>query len=125
MKKLLLLALLVPLTVTAVPTQPYTEFVWVAPTTNIDGSPLTDLAGYILYCGPSTGDYTLTSDVPVPALSQTFIAAGIPDGIFYCAQTAYNTARQEGPYSVEIGPFTLAGGVIQVIVPGAPGFGVR
>lgn len=39
-------------------------FTWNAPTTNTDGSPLTDLAGYTLYQSDSSGVQTITVDAP-------------------------------------------------------------
>ena len=36
---------------------------WDAPTTNADGTPLTDLAGYKVYYGPSSGNYSQAIDV--------------------------------------------------------------
>jgi hypothetical protein len=36
---------------------------WDAPTTNADGTPLTDLTGYKIYSGTGTGNYTQTIDV--------------------------------------------------------------
>ena len=42
----------------ALPYQPKTTLTWNAPTTNIDGSPLTDLAGYKVYHSQASGVYT-------------------------------------------------------------------
>ncbi|HZX49313.1 MAG TPA: fibronectin type III domain-containing protein, partial [Nitrospirota bacterium] len=36
---------------------------WDPPTTNSDGSPLTDLAGYKVYYGPTSGNYSAVIDV--------------------------------------------------------------
>ena len=35
---------------------------WVAPSTNEDGTPLTDLAGYKIYYGTASGNYTQNID---------------------------------------------------------------
>lgn len=130
MKKLILLLLLIPLTITAAPTQPKDEFCWTAPTENIDGSPLTDLAGFALYCGAVSGSYTFSYNITDPSLTcDTFANAGMPDGSQFCAMTAYDPRGidfGEGPYSNEIN-FTLSGGVVPATsVPAAPfSFGIQ
>src|SRR4030067_1427045 len=44
-----------------------TMLTWDAPTTNTDGSPLTDLAGYKIYYGDSSGQYSSTVPVNAPS----------------------------------------------------------
>ena len=46
---------------------------WVAPTTNTDGSPLTDLDSYRVYrrSSATTGAYALLATVPAPATTYT------------------------------------------------------
>lgn len=39
-------------------------FSWDPPATNEDGSTYTDPGGFKLYCGPSTGNYNQTWDIP-------------------------------------------------------------
>jgi hypothetical protein len=127
-KKLLwVLLLLIPLTITAAPTQSGTEFAWNAPTQNTDDSLLTDLAGFKLYCGAQSRTYTLAIGIDNPAQVTLPIAStNIPDGDWYCAITAYNTEGLESQYSNEYGPFTISGGKAPVIVPAAPsGFRVQ
>jgi len=122
MKKLLLtILILLPLTVTALPTQPKTMLVWTPPTLNTDGTALTDLAGFIMYCGSSSGSYTITYDMPVPTQdSETFVNMGLPDGINYCTVTSYDTTGNESGYSNEVN-FTLLGGLTVLVgVPAAP-----
>ena len=41
----------------ALPYQPKTTLMWETPTTNVDGSPLTDLAGFKVYWGTVSGTY--------------------------------------------------------------------
>ena len=36
---------------------------WVAPTENVDGSPLTDLTGYKIHYGDSSRNYSSTADI--------------------------------------------------------------
>lgn len=123
MKKLLALLILLPLVITAAPTPPKTEFFWTAPTVNVDGTVLTDLAGFKIYCGSTTGNYTLVQDISNP-LQTSHPLSILADGDWYCAMTAYDTALQEGPYSNEIN-FTLTGGIAPVEAPAAPSFGIR
>lgn len=55
MRKLLLLAFLVSLWAVATPAEAtHRSFVWNAPTTNVDATPLTDLAKYRVYTCPGT-----------------------------------------------------------------------
>jgi len=44
---------------------------WIAPTTNTDGSPLTDLASYLVYYGPSTSPCPGSASVQVAAPTST------------------------------------------------------
>jgi len=100
---------------------PQKVFTWVAPTTNTDGSPLTDLAGFKIYCGDSTGGpYLRNVDVP-GALSTTYtdntniLVTGT--GTSYCVATAYDTSGNESIYSVEvvIGDFLAPAAPINLI----------
>lgn len=74
---------------------------WEAPTTNSDGSPLTDLGGYKLYCGQSSGTYGTVKDVG--NILAYPISNDLPiDGTYYCSATAYDTSGNESPYSNEV-----------------------
>jgi len=127
MRKLLLLFVFVvglaPLVFAANPT----KFYWTPPTTNVDGSPLTDLAGYKVYCGNASGNYTIIKDtgmlLPTPTEVEYLISNVIPGGqdkTWYCVVTAYDDAGNESGYSNEVS-FPL-----DQVVPVAPGaFGVR
>jgi Putative Ig domain len=64
---------------------------WDAPTTNTDGSPLTDLAGYQIRYG--TAPMSLTQTVRVAnAGVTTYVVSNLVPGIWYFALSAYNTA---------------------------------
>ncbi len=75
-----------------------TQFAWDAPTTNADGSPLTDLAGYKVYtCAKSVGQTncnlatgTKIADVTAPATTSP-----IPQGQGYAFVTAVDTSGNE------------------------------
>jgi hypothetical protein len=64
---------------------------WVAPTQNIDGTPITNLAGFRIYYGTSAGALSQTIDVAGPAAT-TYALADLAPGTYYFVVTAYNTA---------------------------------
>jgi hypothetical protein len=73
---------------------------WDAPTTNTDGSPLTDLAGYRLYRGVATGIYGPPTDVGnVTAYTVTGL---LSETMYYFVVTAYDTDNNESAYSNEV-----------------------
>jgi hypothetical protein len=72
---------------------------WSAPSTNVDGTPLTDLAGYKVHYGTSSGDYTAAVNVgPTTEYSITDLAPGT----YYIAVTAYDSSGRESGYSNEV-----------------------
>jgi len=71
---------------------------WTAPTENMDGTPLTDLAGYKLYYGTSEGNYTKTISVDNPGIV-TYVVDNLPRDTYYFVATAYNNSGVESPYS--------------------------
>ena len=76
-----------------------TTLTWTPPTTNTNGTPLTDLAGYDVHYGTSSGNYTSTVSVGnVTSYSFT----GLPSGTYYFAATAYDSAGNQSAYSNEI-----------------------
>lgn len=80
-----------------------TKLSWTAPTTNADGSPLTDLAGYKVYCGSGPGKYTSAKDIGLPTGNTYAISSlSLPDGSNYCVMTAYDTSGNESVYSSEV-----------------------
>ena len=72
---------------------------WNAPTTNADGSPLTDLAGYKIYYGTSSGNYSVSVDVRNVT---TYTVDSLSSGKYYFAVTAYDTSNNESGYSNEV-----------------------
>ncbi len=73
---------------------------WDPPTSNTDGSALTDLAGYRLYHGTASGVYTENSAV---ANGSTLTLSNLlSGGTHYFAVTALNSAGAEGAYSDEL-----------------------
>ena len=81
---------------------------WDAPTTNEDGTPLTDLKGYKLYYGPSSDNYTGsidvgdTTSVEIATIIDSIYKA-LPTSDTVCfAITAYDTLGNESDYSNEV-----------------------
>ena len=72
---------------------------WDAPQANVDGSGLTDLAGYKIYYGTSSDIYTQYIDVGNTTNSTI---DNLSAGIWCFATTAYNTAGNESDYSNQI-----------------------
>jgi len=72
---------------------------WDAPTTNADGTPLTDLAGYKVYFGTASGNYGVPIDVGNVV---TYIVTGLSEGTKFFVVTAYDTSMNESEYSNEV-----------------------
>ena len=85
---------------------PTISLAWDAVTTNEDGSPLTDLAGYKVYVGTATGVYGNSIDVGMATQSGntvTYSLSGLTPGqTYYIAITAYDIDNNESPYSNEV-----------------------
>ena len=64
---------------------------WTPPTTNSDGSTLTNLAGYIIFYGSSPSMLTQRAQVANPGISN-YVVTGLNSGTWYFAVAAYNTA---------------------------------
>jgi hypothetical protein len=64
---------------------------WAAPTENTDGSPVTDLAGYYIIYGTNPNELTNTITV-TDAATTTFEIHGLPQGTYYFAVVAFNSA---------------------------------
>lgn len=73
---------------------------WQAPTQNEDGSPLTDLGGYVVYWGTQSRDYTNSYTIESP--STTEWEADIAPGRYYFALTAFDGEGNESDYSNEL-----------------------
>lgn len=70
---------------------------WNAPSTNMDGSPLTDLAGYKIYYGVSPGVYIASIDV---GNNTTYQVGNLTVGAtYYFTVTAYNASGHESDYA--------------------------
>jgi chitodextrinase len=69
---------------------------WDAPTTNVDGSPLTNLAGYWLYYGTSSGVFTTNVNI---GNATTYTISNLPYGTYYFSVKAYNSNNNFSDYS--------------------------
>ena len=82
---------------------------WDAPTTNTDGTPLTDLLGFYIYQGTATGVYG--SPVYV-GYTLCYIVTGLTAGItYYFAATAFDVSGNESAYSNEVSKLIASGDV--------------
>ena len=67
---------------------------WTAPTENTNGTPLTDLAGYIIRYGTSEGE--MTHSISVPSASTTaYEVSNLAAGTYYFELIAYTSAGTE------------------------------
>jgi len=73
---------------------------WEAPTENVDGTPLTDLAGFVVYWGPSSRNYT--GSMPINSATATEWDISIGSGEYYFAMTAVDAEDNESAYSNEV-----------------------
>ena len=73
---------------------------WDPPTTNADGTPLTDLAGYNIYYGTTSGSYGLP--VTVGNVITYTVTNLLDTQAYYFAVTAYDTIGNESGYSNEV-----------------------
>lgn len=73
---------------------------WTAPIQNTDGTALADLAGFIIYYGKSSGNYTKNVRIDNPAIS-TYVVGNLTPGTYYFAATAFNSVGIESRYSME------------------------
>jgi len=73
---------------------------WVAPTENVDGTPLTDLAGYKIYYGDQSRNYL--GSVPVNDATATSFDVTLASGEYFVAMTARDADGNESAYSNEV-----------------------
>ena len=72
---------------------------WQAPTENVDGSPLTNLAGFNVYWGNSSRNYS--NNISLGAAARTW-EMSMASGTYYLAITAIDSNADESAYSNEI-----------------------
>jgi len=74
---------------------------WTAPTTNEDGTPLTDLGGYRLYYGTVSGAYSTVLDVG-NVLTYQWILGDQEGKTLYFNATAYDLSGNQSIYNGEV-----------------------
>lgn len=73
---------------------------WQPPTQNVDGTPLTDLAGFNIYWGAESRSYGTPHTIADP--NATEWEANLPPGRYYFALTAFDRDGSESGYSNEV-----------------------
>jgi hypothetical protein len=71
---------------------------WTPPTTNEDGSPLNDLAGYRVYWGTTQGVYASSAVIDNPGTA-TYVVDNLTPNKYYFVATAVDTAGNESVFS--------------------------
>jgi hypothetical protein len=74
---------------------------WTPPTQNTDGSVLTDLAGYKIYYGTASNNYSETVTINNPGLSSYQIDS-LTAADWFFVMTAINSSGVESSYSTEV-----------------------
>lgn len=75
---------------------------WLKPTTNEDGSPLTDLASYRIFYGTSSRNYASTINLADPNLLTYQVTELAPGNTYYFAIKSINSIGMESQYSGEV-----------------------
>jgi PKD repeat protein len=84
---------------------------WTAPTTNANGSTLTDLAGYKVYYGTSSRQYPSSATI---GIQTSYTLSGLTSGQrYYISLKARDTAGNESTFSNEV----------NIVAPSTPGSG--
>ncbi len=73
---------------------------WQAPTQNVDGTPLTDLAGFVVYWGFQTRGYFSSLEIDDPTARAW--EADLASGTYFFALTAVDADGNESAYSNEV-----------------------
>lgn len=74
---------------------------WTPPTENTNGSPLTNLAGYDIHYGTSSGSLSQKIAVSNPGIA-TYVVSNLSAGRYYFAVAAVNSAGTESPLSSQV-----------------------
>ena len=74
------------------------ELSWSAPTQSENDEPLTDLAGYNIYCWADAGRYTNSIHVDNPSIT-SYVIQELEPGTYLCAISAVNEDGEESALS--------------------------
>jgi hypothetical protein len=83
-----------------------TTLSWTPPTQNLDGSPLTDLAGYKMYYGNEPGNYHTSIRIDNPGIT-IYVVENLTPNIYYFVLTAINSSGVESQISNEVSKLVL------------------
>ena len=73
---------------------------WQPPTVNEDGSTLSDLAGYKIYYGTESGNYSQAIQVNNPGLA-SYVVENLVPATYYIVATSFNRDGVESEFSNE------------------------
>ncbi len=71
---------------------------WVPPTTNINGTPLTNLAGSRIYFGTNSGSLNQSVEISNPGIAN-YVIGNLSPATWYFSLVSYNSANIESPLS--------------------------
>jgi hypothetical protein len=74
---------------------------WLSPTSNDDGSALSDLAGFRIHYGRQSGRYTRTIDISNPGIT-SYVVDGLVPGAYYFSMGSYNTTQMASLSAAEM-----------------------
>jgi Putative Ig domain len=79
---------------------------WVRPTQNVDGTQLTNLAGYRIHYGQVSGQYDYSVSVGSPSITSATIESLAP-ALWYFAVTAVTSSGTQSDYSAQLSKAVL------------------
>ena len=71
---------------------------WIPPTTNANGTSLTNLAGYYVHYGTNAASLADTITIATTGIS-TYVIGNLSPGTWFFSVTAFNTSKVEGIFS--------------------------
>jgi hypothetical protein len=77
---------------------------WIAPTRNTDGTTITNLSGYRVYYGQSSGSYSRTLSLPNASLTSVGLE-NLAAGTWYFAVKAVATSGEESTFSQQVSKY--------------------
>lgn len=90
----------------AVPATGDAKLVWTAPTTNSNGTALTDLAGYYIHYGTNSANLTNVINIS-SASAASYTVTGLTSGTWYFAISAYTNSGLQSALS-NVGSKTIS-----------------
>jgi hypothetical protein len=71
---------------------------WIPPTTNANGTTLTNLAGYLVHYGTNAASLAETITIANPGIS-AYVISNLSPGTWFFSVTAFNTSKVESNFS--------------------------